>query len=89
MTHCQVRTIVHSTSACICRANVREGLPMRFECRAHHLGDHSLVEPIVRLTLARWRSGQDGIGRVCLQFKELDVGSPTRPQISGVLAFLQ
>jgi len=87
--HRKVRFVMHSTVACICRANPKEGIPMRLECRAHHLGDHALVEPCCRLTLVRWRSGQGGIGRVAIQFQELDVGLPTRPQISNVLAFLQ
>lgn len=72
--HKKVKSIVHSRTACICRANEAEGLPMRFECRVHHLADHAPVEPTCRLTLARWRSGQNGHGRVCIQFQEMEVG---------------
>lgn len=43
-------------------------MPLRFEARVHHLSDHALVDAQVRLTMARWHSGQDGVGRVSLEF---------------------
>ena len=59
-------------------------MPLRFECRVHHLSDHALVDPTVKLTMARWRSGQDGRGRVCLEFQQLELGNK-----APLIAFLQ
>lgn len=55
----------------------------------HHLADHALVDPSVKLYMARWRSGQDGVGRVCIEFDELAVGNRTGGQVTPMAAFLQ
>ena len=62
----KARTILHSDKACVCRA--QPSMPMRFEARVHHLSDHALVDAQVRMTMARWHSGQDGVSRVSLEF---------------------
>jgi len=84
----KTRHILHSTHACICHAQgpsptFPEGLPPRFECRVHHLSDMGLVEPSVKLVMARFRSGQRGTGRVCVQFQDLEVANQSE------IAFLQ
>lgn len=66
-------SILHSTCACISRA--QPGMPIRFECRVHHLADYALVSPSCKLTLARFHTGQDGAGRVSIEFEELQISN--------------
>ena len=79
----KAKTILHSSRACLCHAQPARGLPRRFECRVYHISDYALVDPTCKLTLARFRSGAGGAGRVCVQFQELKVGNQTP------IAFLQ
>ena len=81
------RCILHSTRACVCRA--QPGMPMRFECRVHHLSDYALVDPSVKLYMARFHSGQQGEGRVAIEFQELRIGNRTGGQDTPFSAFMQ
>ncbi|KAL3903510.1 MAG: hypothetical protein SGPRY_011646 [Prymnesium sp.] len=67
------RSILHSERAVICRAC--EWMPPRLEVRVFHISDHALVDPSVKLTMARWHSGQDGIGRVSIEFVSLPLAN--------------
>ena len=69
------KSILHSSHACVCRAQC--GMPVRFECRVHHISDYALVEPHCKLTMARFHSGQDGEGRVAIEVEELAVSNRT------------
>jgi len=88
-------TILHSTCACICHEQPQRerppmpAMPMRFECRVHHLSDYALVNASVTLCLARFHSGQDGEGRVCIEFQELHIGNRTGGQDTPFKAYLQ
>jgi len=66
------KMIIHSSTACVCRANKMRGLPMRLECRVHHLADHALVDPNCKLYMAVWHSGQDGLTRACIELQPLE-----------------
>lgn len=66
--------IRHSRRAVISN---HDGKYRRFECRVHHLSDHALVEPVVKLSMARWHSGQDGLSRVCIKFADLTPSNRT------------
>lgn len=80
-------SLLHSTRACVCRA--QPDMPMRFECRVHHLSDYALVDSSVKLFMARFHGGQHGEGRVCIEFHELKIANRTGGQDSPFRAFLQ
>ena len=85
----KARSIEHSSVACVCRAQKARAMPMRLECRVHHVADHAFVDPSCKLIIAAWRSGQDGTGRVCVEFRELAVGNRSGGQVTPMMAALQ
>ena len=54
----KVRTILHSERACVCHA--QPGMPVRFECRVHHLADYALCDSSCKLVMARFLKDSQG-----------------------------
>jgi hypothetical protein len=50
---------------------------LRLSCRLLTCGEHSTVEPSIKMYMARFVSGQNGHGRVCVQFQDLEVHNKT------------
>jgi hypothetical protein len=50
---------------------------LRLSCRLLTCGEHSTVEPSIKMYMARFVSGQSGHGRVCVQFQDLEVHNKT------------
>ena len=75
MTNASIKTraIMHSDT-CVIRQGESPGSRL-FECRIHHIADHALVDPIVKLTMAKWHHNESG--RVSIEFIDLPVSNKT------------